>query len=143
MISKHDMEMWSKCLDIIKDNIEPEQFNAWFVPIVALEYKDNCLTLQLPSTYYVEHINAHYLNLLGGTLQRVFGPKVRLFYKYNVVGGEPSSSVTVENEKVSSAVGSKVERVRGKVPIRLPSVSCPTSTRSSTRSTPSRTIAAA
>lgn len=102
--------MWSKCLDIIKDNIEPEQFNAWFVPIVALEYKDNCLTLQLPSTYYVEHINANYLNLLGATLKRVYGPKVRLFYKYDVVGGEPSSSVTVESEKVSATVSNKVDR---------------------------------
>ena len=110
MTNKHDIEMWDKCLEIIKDNLEPEQFNAWFAPIVALDYKDNRLTLQLPSQYFVEHIETHYYKLLGATLNRVYGPQVKLFYKVDVVGGEPSSSITMQKDNMSSVVGEKLTK---------------------------------
>ena len=46
-------QMWSKCLDIIRDNILPEQFAAWFEPIVPVSFNDNTLTLRVPSQYFV------------------------------------------------------------------------------------------
>ena len=103
-------DLWSKCLEIIKDNLDTEQYNAWFMPITSLSFENNRLTLLLPSQYYAEHIEQHYLQLLGATLKRVYGSQVKLFYKFDVVKGEPSSSVTVGSENSSAALSRKVER---------------------------------
>ncbi len=103
--------LWDKCRSIIRDNLDAEQFKAWFEPIVALSYEDNKLTLQLPSQFFVEHLEQHYLNLVSSTLKRVFGPDVKLFYNYNVVKDAPSTSVTLENDRHASAtLANPVER---------------------------------
>ncbi len=77
------IQLWEKCLSIIKDNLSPEQFKSWFEPIRSLGYADGKLSLEVPSSYFVEHIEEHYLRLLAPVLKRVYGPDVQLFYKYD------------------------------------------------------------
>lgn len=109
--SRQDIELWNKCLDIIKDNLEPEQFEAWFAPIVTLGFDEkDRLNLLLPSLYYAEHIEQHYLKLMAATLNRVYGSGVKLAYKYNISKDDPDSSITLENENISTAVNNRVER---------------------------------
>ena len=77
------MELWSKCLSILRDNLEPEQFSVWFEPIVAVSYKDNKLTIKLPSQYFVQQIENNYFQLFSSVLRRVYGQDVKLFYSFN------------------------------------------------------------
>ncbi len=77
-------EQWNKCLEIIKDNLSAEQFNAWFSPIVALSFEENSLTLMAPSQFFVERMEAQYSNLLKKAIQRVFGDNIQLFYEVRV-----------------------------------------------------------
>ena len=88
-------QQWNRCLDVIKANLPTEQFNAWFAPIVAVDYdqENNHVTLKVPSEFYREKIEGHYLNILSLALKKVFGENVKLFYKYNVVRGDDASSV--------------------------------------------------
>lgn len=79
-------QQWNKCLEIIKDNLPIEQYNAWFAPIVAVKYKNDSLTLNAPSYFFVERIEDKYLHLLSATLKRVFGPNVKLEYSYDIAG---------------------------------------------------------
>lgn len=81
-------QQWNKCLEIIKDNLTPEQFKAWFEPIVAVKYQNDSLTLKAPSHFFVERIEEHYLYLLSQTLKRVFGPNVKLEYSFNIADKE-------------------------------------------------------
>ncbi|MCM1292635.1 MAG: chromosomal replication initiator protein DnaA [Bacteroides sp.] len=97
-------QLWERCLSIIGDNLPPEQFDSWFKPITPIGYSDNKLTLMVPSQFFVEHLEARYINLLGRTLRRVFGPEVKLFYHFNQVGNEPSTGVTMSSSKSSTAV---------------------------------------
>lgn len=77
-------QMWSKCLDIIRDNILPEQFAAWFEPIVPVSFNDNTLTLRVPSQYFVEMLEENYCSLLLHTFNRVFGQRIKLAYAVKV-----------------------------------------------------------
>lgn len=77
-------QMWSKCLDIIRDNILPEQFAAWFEPIVPVSFNDNTLTLRVPSQYFVEMLEENYCSLLLHTFNRVFGQRIKLTYAVKV-----------------------------------------------------------
>jgi len=86
-------QQWNKCLDIIRDNLPTEQFDAWFAPIVAVDYTDNNVTLKAPSRFFIEQIEERYINLLSAALRRVFGNDVRLTYRFNVVGSDDDTAI--------------------------------------------------
>lgn len=75
--------LWNQCLAIIKDNIGEEHFNTWFVPMVPESYENHTLTLQVPSPFFAEFIDAHYSKFLKKVFDRVIGPDTNLVY--NVV----------------------------------------------------------
>ena len=96
--------MWEECLRIIKDNLSTEQFTAWFEPVTSLDYSEGNLRLQVPSSYFAEHIEEKYRDLLGKVIHRVYGPNTKLFYCFNQVNNEPTTKVTVRSENPSNAI---------------------------------------
>lgn len=73
-------EVWSKCLSFIKDNIQPQAFKTWFEPIEAVKLVDNVLSIQVPSKFFYEWLEEHYMSLLKSVLIRQLGPNARLVY---------------------------------------------------------------
>lgn len=89
---------------MFRDYLSPEQFDHWFKPVTAISYKDNVLNLNVPSPFFVEMLEERYFDLLSKTLHKVYGPEVKLFYNFNQVSNEPSTSVSIESSNPSSAV---------------------------------------
>ena len=110
MSEKQHIAQWNKCLEIFKDNLSAEQFNAWFAPIVAVDFVDDKLTLNVPSEFFVEQIEARFYNLLKATLKRVFGKSVKLYYNYNVVKDDNESGVTVQDQAPSTAISNPLAK---------------------------------
>ena len=77
-------QQWDQCLTIIKDNIDEQAFNTWFEPIKPLKYTENTLTLEIPSAFFQELLEQNFANLINLTLNKVFGDKTRLVYRYAV-----------------------------------------------------------
>lgn len=98
------IDKWNACLKIIQDNIAAEQFEAWFRPVTPKSYENERLTLTVPSPYFVEHLEEHFMALIGATIKRVFGPAVQLFYHYNQVKNEPATGINIRSAKPSAAV---------------------------------------
>ncbi len=73
-------KVWSGCLTVIKDNISPNSFNTWFAPIKPVRLKNNILTLQVPSQFFYEWLEEHYIDLLKKTIKKELGPEGRLEY---------------------------------------------------------------
>lgn len=94
MNDKTHQQLWDECLRIIADNISPEQFDAWFKPIVSVGFENGRLSLAVPSPYFKELIEDRYLNILGATIRRVYGAGVKLFYHYNQISGDPDTRIT-------------------------------------------------
>lgn len=95
---------WEQCLGIIRDNISVEQFDAWFKPISVKSLDGDKLTLAVPTSYFVEHLETHYMSLIGSVIKRVYGPSIRLFYLYNQISNEPSTAINMRAVKQSPAV---------------------------------------
>ncbi len=74
-------QLWNSCLSIIKDNINETSYNTWFAPIVPVRFENNVFVLQVPSQFFVEHIEEKYIDLLSMTLIRVAGPGTKLEYR--------------------------------------------------------------
>ena len=75
--------LWDKCLQLIKDNVSEQQFNAWFKPIVFESFNENSRTLilQVPSNFFVEYLEENYVGLLTKVLIKYFGAGIRLNYR--------------------------------------------------------------
>ena len=110
MSAKQHISQWDKCLEIFKDNLSAEQYNAWFAPIVAVDYTDDKLTLNVPSEFFVEQIEERFYKLLKFTLKRVFGNDVKLFYNYNIVKDDQTSGITVKDDAGSLLINNKVKQ---------------------------------
>ncbi|MGZ3958506.1 MAG: DnaA N-terminal domain-containing protein, partial [Flavisolibacter sp.] len=89
--------VWNNCLSIIKDIVEWQHFKTWFEPIQPVLLKDSVLIIQVPSQFFYEYLEEHYVNLLAKTLKRELGKDARLEYRIMVDGGNTRNKpVTVD-----------------------------------------------
>lgn len=78
---------WNRCLAIIQDNVNERTFQTWFEPIKAVALENNILTLQVPSQFFYEWLEEHYVELMGKTIKRVLGKDGGLEYRIVMVEG--------------------------------------------------------
>ena len=79
-MDKRADEVWENCLKVIKDNINFQSFKTWFQPIRAVKLKDQVLTIQVPSQFFYEWLEEHYIGLLKKTIKKELGNEGRLEY---------------------------------------------------------------
>lgn len=79
-MGKDHLEVWKNCLAIIKDNVSLQSYRSWFEPIKPLKLDNNVLTIQVPSQFFYEWLEEHYINLLKKTLKKELGPEGKLEY---------------------------------------------------------------
>ncbi|QGW29262.1 chromosomal replication initiator protein DnaA [Phnomibacter ginsenosidimutans] len=82
--------VWQNCLEIIKDIVDWQHFKTWFEPITPVSLNNKVLTIQVPSQFFYEYIEEHYVNLLAKTLKRELGKEARLEYRIMVDSGNSS-----------------------------------------------------
>ncbi len=83
--------VWQNCLAIIKDNVPTVSFRTWFRPIVSTNLERNILTIQVPSPFFYEYLEEHYIDILRKTLRKELGKGAKLEY-----------SVVVDNNSLSN-----------------------------------------
>jgi chromosomal replication initiator protein len=72
--------VWNECLSFIKDNIQPQAFKTWFEPIKPVKLADNSLSVQVPSKFFYEWLEEHYVKLLKVALTKSLGESAKLVY---------------------------------------------------------------
>ncbi len=85
-------QVWENCLKIIRDNVSWQSYKTWFEPIKAVGLDHNVLTIQVPSQFFYEWLEEHYVQLLGKTIKRELGKEGRLEYRILVDGGSSGKS---------------------------------------------------
>ena len=72
--------VWDNCLSFIKDNIQPQAYKTWFEPIQAVKLTDNALSIQVPSKFFYEWLEEHYVKILKVSLTKELGKDAKLLY---------------------------------------------------------------
>ena len=72
--------VWKNCLNFIKDNIQPQAFKTWFEPIKPVRLANKSLSIQVPSKFFYEWLEEHYIKLLKVALTRELGEGAKLVY---------------------------------------------------------------
>ncbi len=80
-------QVWKSCLTIIKDIVEWQHFKTWFEPIKPVDLKNKILTIQVPSQFFFEYLEEHYVTLLAKTLKRELGKDANLEYRIMMDSG--------------------------------------------------------
>ncbi len=73
-------KIWQNCLDIIKDNVNQQSYKTWFEPIRPVKLNGSVLTIQVPSQFFYEWLEEHYIDLLKKTINKELGSEGRLEY---------------------------------------------------------------
>ena len=72
--------VWKNCLNFIKDNIQDQAYKTWFEPIQPIKLDDNILSIQVPSKFFYEWLEEHYVKLLKIALTKELGKDAKLVY---------------------------------------------------------------
>ncbi|MBK7037577.1 MAG: chromosomal replication initiator protein DnaA [Chitinophagales bacterium] len=84
--------VWANCLKIIKDNVNLQSFKTWFEPIEPVKLEDEILTILVPSQFFYEWLEEHYVTLLRKTIKRELGSNARLEYRIVVENSSGNNS---------------------------------------------------
>lgn len=103
-MAKTHQQLWEECRQLIKDNIPPAQYDAWFRDVTSLSFDNMSLTLMVPSAFFVEQLEERYLPQLGAAIRRVYGQGVKLYYHFNQVQDEPRTAVNLRSAEPSAAI---------------------------------------
>ena len=97
---------WSQCLQLIRHNVQPQAYDTWFAHIspVTFDEAERKVFMGVPTHYFREHLEEHYLDLLRKVLHRVYGNGISLYYNVHAdsTNGE---DMVVEGTQRTTAVG--------------------------------------
>lgn len=79
-MSTNQVGIWNDCLKVIKDNISLQAYKTWFEPIIPVKLENNILTIQVPSHFFYEWLEEHYITLLKKVIKKELGAEGRLEY---------------------------------------------------------------
>lgn len=96
-MSRHCVEIWSDCLKMIRENTQPQSYKTWFEPIKPIAFEKDVLTIQVPSQFFYEYLETHYISLLKLTISKVLG-----------VGGRLQYSIVMDNYGTDNPYGISV-----------------------------------
>ncbi|RZL02426.1 MAG: chromosomal replication initiator protein DnaA, partial [Hymenobacter sp.] len=84
--------VWASCLRVIRAEVGEQSFRTWFEPIAPVELLGKVLTIQVPSVYFYEFLEEHYVEELKRAIYQELGPEGRLEYSVVVDQGNAQAS---------------------------------------------------
>ena len=114
-MSKTAESVWNECLNIIKDLVPTQSFKTWFEPIKCVKLNGSVLTIQVPSQFFYEWLEEHYVAILRKALKRELSNDARLEYQVVVdnsthksgpytVNIPTATSGTVKNQDIPASM---------------------------------------
>lgn len=79
--------VWENCLKVIKQYVGEQSYKTWFEPIVPQRLEHNVLTIQVPSQFFYEWLEEHYVHILKRAIDAELGASGKLEYSIIVDKG--------------------------------------------------------
>jgi chromosomal replication initiator protein len=107
--------VWANCLQFIKDNVSSQAYKTWFVPIKSVRLEQSVLTIQVPSQFFYEWLEEHYVDLLRKAIGKELGKESRL--EYSIIMEQPVAGNSPYTVKVPTTNRSVVRNRSVSVPV--------------------------
>ncbi len=109
--------VWNNCLSFIKDNINAQAYKTWFEPIKSINVSGNVLTIQVPTKFFYEWLEEHYIKILRVALVRELGKDAKLIYDVKMENNYSNSNP--HTVKIPSSNRNPIPDQRVTVPMEL------------------------
>ncbi len=103
--------VWENCLIFIKDNISPQSYRTWFEPTKAVKLANNALSIQVPSKFFYEWLEEHYVKILRSALVRELGENAKLLYVINMGNSKEGDASLMERLPSSNRASVKEQAI--------------------------------
>ena len=70
-MSQDPEELWARCLLSVEQRVRPQSFNTWFRPTTARRFDNDCLEIEVSSTYFADWVESNYLSLISSVVLEV------------------------------------------------------------------------
>lgn len=77
-------ELWSKILEIIKGELGPQSYNSWFINTKIVKFKDQELTISVPSDFCKDWLEKHYMEFIKDILKRTINVDDNLKIEFKI-----------------------------------------------------------
>ena len=102
--------IWENCLSFIKDNISKDVFDVWFKPLEPVELTDdNTLVIMVPSMFFMEWLEDHYINLIWSALTKELGARPKLIYNIKMENNPNKTEQATEQLPSSNRKATSME----------------------------------
>ena len=91
--NERHISVWAHFLKIVEDIVEQQKFDTWFKPVHPVSLVDSTLTVEVPSDFFREYLEATYLDVIKKALKRVIGADAKLVYLVKTVRTQPPIAV--------------------------------------------------
>jgi chromosomal replication initiator protein len=106
-------ELWSLLLDDLRKNLNKQSYDTWFQPTRALSFTDKKLVIEVPSRFFCDWLNEHYLSVLLDMSQRLVGEPISVLFvvaadlqsRVESISAFPSASGDMIASKTITSVG--------------------------------------
>ncbi len=122
MDKKTAEDAWKNCLIVIKDNVNPQNYKTWFEPIKAIRIEDKTLTIQVPSQFFYDWLEEHYIALIKKVIRKELGAEGRIDYSIVIENSNrsekpitvriPSLSREIKNAQMSMPIDTSVTPIK-------------------------------
>jgi len=62
-------DLWSRCLETIREETESQSYQTWFEPTRGLELTDESLKVEVPNRFFADWLEEHYKGLIMRALE--------------------------------------------------------------------------
>lgn len=97
-------DVWTQCLTIIGEKVNPQSFKTWFQPMKPLTVDSKILTLQVPSNFFHEWIEDRYSELLNEVIKNVLGNSGKITFIVNSEMSDNEQSKIIWDEPVKPSL---------------------------------------
>ncbi len=95
-------KIWEECLSILRDVITKDEYQMWFSSVSAVKYEDDFLYLSVPSNFYYEYIEAHYIDTLISIIRKVVSPQAKVRYVTKVTENNSMMMTSVNHPSIEN-----------------------------------------
>jgi chromosomal replication initiator protein len=79
-MSLSPQDLWSSILSELQNQLNQQSYETWFTPTRALSLTENKLVVEVPSRFFCDWLNEHYLSLIHELSSRIAGTDVSVYF---------------------------------------------------------------
>lgn len=102
MNNPRHIQVWNNCLKILKDVIPAKSYQTWFLPIKAVSLENDTFTMEVPSDFFREFLEEHFIDFISKALKREIGINAKLLYKVKVADDSTITYPTEERQDLTN-----------------------------------------